>query len=156
MRVKLVLLFLVLFGGLGYCREFFFVHLNSIMFEKYYHHTPLPIPKIMLFFTSFTYETLYYSKYVFTLIFILFFFALSYLAIKKLGNEKKLLNFLVISYLILLLLAALIMAYGLIVNGRLQDDEYSISRWLLGITQSPIICFILIASQKLYKKSFQS
>jgi hypothetical protein len=156
MKVKPVLLFLLLFGCLGYCREYFFVHLNSIMFEKYYHHTPLPIPKIMHFFTTFTYETLYYSKYAYTLIFILLFFALSYLAIKKIGNEKKLLKFLTISYLILLFLAGIIMAYGLIVNGRLQDDEYSISRWLLGITQSPIICFILIASEKLYKKSFQS
>lgn len=156
MKIKPILLFLALFGCLGYCREFFFVNLNNIMFEKYYQHTSLPIPKIMSIFNSLSYETLYYSKYFYTLIYITLFYALSFFAIKKISNEKKLLKFLTISYMILLILAALIMTYGLIINGRLQDDEYSISRWLLGITQSPIICFILIASEKLYKKSLDN
>ncbi|MDP3146184.1 MAG: hypothetical protein Q8N66_12305 [Bacteroidota bacterium] len=48
------------------------------------------------------------------------------------------------------------MIYGYFVNGRLQDDEYTVSRWLLGIAQSPIICLILIASEKLYPKSIKS
>ena len=53
-------------------------------------------------------------------------------------------------------LAGLSMIYGYFINGRLQDDEYTVSRWLMGIAQSPIICLILIASEKLYNKSFQS
>ena len=51
--------------------------------------------------------------------------------------------------MLLLTLAAITMLYGYIVNNRLQDSEYTISRWLLGIAQSPIIFLILIASQKL-------
>ena len=156
MKLKTILFFVILFGILGYCREFFFVNLNNIMFEKYYNHTTLPIPSIMSLFNSYSYKTLYYSKYFYTLISIIVFYLLSYVAIKKIGSEKKLLKYLTISYLILFILAALIMAFGLIINQRLQDDEYSISRWLMGITQSPIICFILLASHNLYKKSFQS
>ncbi len=154
MKIKATLFFLLLFGIIGYCREFFFVNLNNIMFEKYYNHTTLPIPNIMYVFTTLSYKTLYYSKYLYTLIWIAVFYALSYFALKKISGEKKLLKYLTISYLILLILAALIMAFGVLINKRLQDDEYSISRWLMGIAQSPIICFILLASNKLYKKSF--
>jgi hypothetical protein len=125
------------------------------MFEKYYHHAPVPVPEIMSFFSSFSYKTLYYSKYIYTIIWIVVFYSLSYWAIKQISGEKQLLKFLTISYVILVLLSALIMAYGLLINNRLQDSEYSISRWLLGITQSPIICLILIASNSLYKKSIQ-
>lgn len=154
MKIKAILFFLLLFGIIGYCREFFFVNLNNIMFEKYYNHTTLPIPNIMYVFTTLSYKTLYYSKYLYTLIWIAVFYALSYFALKKISGEKKLLKYLTISYLILLILAALIMAFGVLINKRLQDDEYSISRWLMGIAQSPIICFILLASNKLYTKSF--
>lgn len=155
MEVKKIVFFLLLFGIFGYCREYFFVNLNIIMFEKYYHHAPVPVPKIMSFFSLFSYKTLYYSKYIYTIIWIVVFYSLSYWAIKQISGEKQLLKFLTISYVILVILSALIMAYGLLINNRLQDSEYSISRWLLGITQSPIICLILIASNSLYKKSIQ-
>ncbi len=155
MKIKWLLFFLLVFGCFGYWREFFFVNLNNIMFQKYYNHTTLPIPNCMYIFTTFSYKTLYYSKYIYTLLWVLVFYALSYLAIIKICAQKKLLKYLTISYLVLVTLAAVIMAYGLLINQRLQDDEYAFSRWLLGLVQSPIICLILIASYKLYNKSFQ-
>ena len=54
------------------------------------------------------------------------------------------------SYLILLTLAGLSMLFGVIVKQRLQDDEYTLSRWLLGIAQSPIITIVFLASYKLF------
>jgi len=156
LKIKQIIFFLVLFGIVGYCREFFFVNLNNIMFEKYYNHTTLPIPSIMKIFTTFSYKFLYYSKYIYTLIWVIIFYTFSFFALKKLSQKKILLKYLTISYSILLILAILIMAYGLLINQRLQDDEYAISRWLFGILQSPIICLILIASNKLYAKTFQS
>ena len=145
-----------LFWLTGYVREFFFVNLNSIMYEKYYGHTSLPVPYSMQVFTHFSYKTLYYSKYIYTLVWVLLFFGLGYASIKKLSGEKKLISFLIYSYLILLFLAGVSMVYGYFVKERLQDDEYTLSRWLLGIAQSPIICLILLASEKLYYKSFRS
>ncbi len=156
MKPGKLILFFLLFLSLGYFREFFFVNLNNIMFQKYYHHTDLPIPSVMLVFDSFSYKTLYYSKYIYTVVWIAIFFCASYLAIKNLCKQKILLKFLTYSYLILLSLAAISMLYGYFINERLQDDEYTISRWLLGIAQSPIICLILIASEKLYPKSTAS
>lgn len=156
MKIKMLLLFLLLFGCIGYFREFFFVNLNNIMFQKYYNHTDLPIPDVMQPFNAFSYKTLYYSKYIFSLCWITIFFAANFLALKKLTGQKILIKYLIYSYIILLTLAAFSMIYGYFVKDRLQDDEYTISRWLLGIAQSPIICLILIASEKLYPKSTKS
>jgi len=156
MKTKWIFFLLFLFWALGYVREFFFVHLNNIMYEKYYGHTSLPIPTIMNFFNKFSYETLYFSKYFFTVFWVLLFFVMNYLAIKKLSTEKKLPAFLIYSYLVLLFLAAISMLYGYFVKQRLQDDEYTLSRWLFGIAQSPIICLILLASEKLYLKTNKS
>jgi len=156
MKIKKIIFFLLIFGSLGYFREFFFVNLNNIMFQKYYNHTDLPIPSVMSFFNSFSYQTLYYSKYFLSLFWISLFFFANYMALKHLTEKKILLKFLAYSYLILLSLAAIAMIYGYFINGHLQDDEYTLSRWLLGIAQSPIICLILIASEKLYPKSTTS
>ena len=156
MKAGKIIAFLILFACLGYFREFFFVHLNGIMYKKYYGHTSLAVPGVMHLFESLSYKTLYFSKYIYTLIWIAVFFFTNYFAIKTLSTQKILLKFLTYSYVILLSLAAIAMAYGLFINGRLQDDEYTISRWLLGIAQSPLICLILIASEKLYPKTTAS
>lgn len=156
-EVKWYILLFFIFAILGYCREFFFVHLNIIMYEKYYHLvSPAPFPAIMNFFKRFSYDTLYYSKYFYTLIWLLAFLMANYVAVKKLTSTPYLIKLLFFIYLIMFALALTSMLYGYLVNGRLQDDEYTMSRWLMGIAQSPIICLILIASEKLYNKSFQS
>ncbi len=147
----------LLFACLGYFREFFFVHINNILYRKYYHRdTVLDVPSIMKVFEKLSYDGLYYSKYIYTLLWVALFFAANYFTVKKLTSNVYLTKFLIYSYSAMLLLAFISMAYGYFVNGRLQDDEYTVSRWLMGIAQSPIICLILVASEKLYNKSFQS
>ena len=156
-KAKLFILFFSVFAILGYCREFFFVHLNILMYEKYYHSvSAVPPAQIMKIFKSFSYDTLYYSKYLYTILWLLAFFAANYLAVKKLTQTPFLLKILIYTYFIMFGLAAISMFYGYFVNGHLQDEEYTVSRWLMGIAQSPIICLILVASEKLYNKSFQS
>lgn len=151
-KIRQILLFLFAFAVLGYVREFFFVHLNIIMYAKYYHNQPVrPLPAIMTPFNAFSYDFLYYSKYFFTTLFVALFYSLNYLALKTLTYTDKLLKVLLYSYLVLFGLAALSMLFGYLINGRLQDDEYTLSRWLMGIAQSPIICLILLASEKLYQ-----
>jgi len=157
MKIKWLLLFLLLFLALGYFREFLFVHINRVMYGKYYNMDPYeyePMPAIMHVFNKLSYSVLYYLKYPFTIIWTTLFYLLSYITIKKLSTERIFLKFLTYAYLALLVLAACAMAYGYLVNNRLQNDEYTLSRWLLGIAQSPIICLILLAAENLYKKSF--
>lgn len=156
-KTKWVLMFIVVFACLGYCREFFFVHYNLVMYEVYYNsESQETIPGFMKFFRQFSYDSLYYAKYIYTLIWVFLFYISNHLALKKLGAGLYFPKILLYSYIIMLGVAALSMAYGYFVNNRLQDEEYTLSRWLLGIAQSPIICLILLASQKLYTKSFPS
>jgi len=151
-----IVVFVLLFAGLGYAREFFFVNLNNIMYMKYYSSTStMPVPAVMHVFESASYSTLYYSKYIYTLLWALLFMMLSYFALKRFTGKPLLCRLLIYTYVVMLIVAGLAMAYGLIVSQRLQNDEYTLSRWLLGIAQSPIICLILLASEKLYNKSFQ-
>lgn len=151
-----IIVLLVLFAFIGYAREFFFVHLNVILFEKYYHSSSeAPFPEIMNVFRGFSYDTLYYSKYFFTAFWVSVYFLVSNLALKRLSNTPILRSFLKYTYLVILGIAALSMGYGYFIHQRLQDDEYTLSRWLMGIAQSPIICLILLASEKLYNKSLK-
>lgn len=156
MKLRWFIFFFLLFAILGYIREFFFVHLNIIMYEKYYHSvSPVPVPGTMNVFRHLSYDTLYYSKYFYTAIWAFLFFITGFFAVKKLGTHSQLIRIYIWTYVVISALAALSMLYGYFVNHRLQDDEYTLSRWLLGIAQSPIICLILVASEKLYNKSFQ-
>jgi len=98
---------------------------------------------------------LYMMKYPFTALSILLFGTLSFFAVRCILDTKKLWRWVVYSYLILLTLAGLSMLFGYLVNQRLQDDEYTLSRWLVGIIQSPIITIIIIASHQLLKPQNQ-
>jgi hypothetical protein len=61
-KIKWLVLFFFLFGCLGYFREFFFVHLNNIMYQKYYGtSSTLPIPRVMEVFTHSSYASFYFS-----------------------------------------------------------------------------------------------
>src|SRR5262245_58006945 len=127
-------LFFLLFAILGYYREKFFVALNHLMFIKYYGHgNDAPLDPFIMFFDQFEYGTLYKFKYPFTILSILLFGVLSFYAVRFILGTKKLWRWVVYSYLILLTLAGLSMVFGYLVNGRLQDDEYTLSRWLVGI-----------------------
>jgi hypothetical protein len=159
MKIKYVVFFLIVFIIAGYFRERFFEHLNIIMASIYKGHDLYAEggavrPGIMDIFATWSYPTLYFSKYIFTVIWMLIFYTISYVALKKMTGTRLLIRFLTWSYIIMLALAALSMVYGYVVHGTLDNDEYTLSRWLMGIAQSPIICLILTASEQLYKKSF--
>jgi hypothetical protein len=158
MKTKTILIFLVLFGIVGYLRERFFEHINIIYASVYrgkdeYAVIHVKMPWIMIPFSKMSYPAIYYSKYIFTVIWIAIFFTISFFALKKLSQYKNILKILIYSYSLLLILAGISMLAGYIINNTLKNDEYTLSRWLLGIAQSPIICLILLASQKLNSKS---
>ena len=121
---------------------------------KYYQTTgTLSVPAVMNSFHVLSYDTLYYLKYPFTILWALIFFGTNYLTLRILTRNKIFLKILFIAYVLLFLIAALSLAYGYLFKERLQSDEYTLSRWLLGIAQSPLICLILLASEKLYLQS---
>jgi hypothetical protein len=160
MKARFIILFFLLFGVAGYFRERFFEHMNIILASVYrgtneYEPLNAKVPDIMAPFMSWSYPTLYYSKYLFTLGWLLVFYLLSYFALKKLSSDKNLIKFMTLTYLLLLILAGASMVTGYLMNQTLKNDEYTFSRWLLGIAQSPLICLILLAAEKLNKKPQQ-
>jgi hypothetical protein len=151
-KARLYLLFFTLFALLGFAREFFFVNINNILMILYYKRPSImPVPEIMQGFLNYNYSSLYYSKYIFTLVSAALYFLLSYWAIKKLTGKVFFTKMLSYSYLLFLGLSALSMLYAYFIKQNLNDEEYTLSRWLMGVLQSPIICLILVASEQLYK-----
>jgi hypothetical protein len=138
---------------IGVWREFFFIMINNFMTIKYYGQpSKIPIPDYMMFINNLDYTTLYYSKYPLTVLSFLIFYGLSYWCLKSLTKDKNLLKWLTYSYLLLLLLSTVSMLWAYFVKVRLQDDEYTFSRWLMGIAQSPLVVLFLLAASKLLEK----
>lgn len=117
----------------------------------YQREGELPVPLLMQWALHFSYEQLYYSKYFFTLLCTLFYYLLSLWALHKLGLGRFFAKVLSGSYVLFLLLSAVSMLYAWFVKERLNEEEYTLSRWLMGVLQSPVICLILLASERLYK-----
>lgn len=152
---------MLLFAFAGYFRERFFEHMNIILASVYrgtdeYANLHTTIPVLMKPFSYWSYSALYYSKYLFTFLWTVLFFLLSFFTIKYTSATKIINKYLAGAYLILMIIAGLSMGIGYLINGTLKNDEYTLSRWLLGIAQSPIICLILLAAENLYNKSFYS
>ncbi len=149
-KTSWLILFLLFFSGLGYFREFIFVHYNNVMYQVYYHSdSHLETPGFLQFLFQVPYAKLYYFKYPMTIVFASLFFLLNLWAVKKLSSGALKTKFVFYAYAVLIFIAALSMAYAFFFTKKLADDEYTLSRWLLGVAQSPIICLFLLASEKL-------
>ncbi len=148
----LFVFFSILFGGLGYYREFFFGHLNNTMYYLYHGNTTVPVHPQFQVFLSVSYKTLYYLKYIFTLLSFVLFFGISFWCLKVFTQNKNLLKWFTYSYLVLLLLSSVLMLWSYFVRVNLDSDEYSVSRWLMGVAQSPLPVLFFLATNKLNAK----
>lgn len=146
------LLFIFLFAFLGFSREFLFVNINNQLYKLYYGHSSLPLPSSLNFLANIDYSTLYYSKFALTIAFYAAYLGVTVLAVRLTSNDKKIIRWTVYIYLLLLILAGLSMLYNYLAHNRLDGDEYTFSRWLLGIAQSPLIAFFMIAATTLSGK----
>lgn len=146
------LVILVIFAFLGFSREFIFVNINNQLFKLYYNNPSIIIPHSLRFIESFDYRTLYYLKYPLTIAYFLAYFFTTYFSVKILINHKKYTIWVIYIYALLLILAGITMAYNYFINQDLGGDEYTFSRWLMGIAQSPLVAFFIIAAGTLYKK----
>jgi len=144
--------FITVFAILGFSREFVFVNINKQLFSLYYSRGDIQIPSSLSFINHFDYSTLYYSKFYLTIIYFLAYFFASYHAVKLISTDKKNAKWIIYIYSILLILSGISMAYNYIINNQLNGYEYTFSRWLMGIAQSPLVTFFILASSKLYNK----
>jgi hypothetical protein len=148
-KYLLFILFFLLFGVLGLYREYFFGNYNNVMYFIYNGKTTVPVRSDFQMFLGLSYKTVYYLKYIFTLVFFTAFFILSYLSVKVFTGNKKILKWFTYSYLVLLLLSSVLMLWTYFFRTNFESDEYSVSRWLMGIAQSPLPALFFIATAKL-------
>ncbi len=144
--------YILIFAILGFSREFLFVNMNNQLYKLYYGNSKVPLPKSIRFIESFDYTTLYYIKYPLTVFYYLAYFFTTYFAVKMICGDKKFTKWIIYIYALLLILSCISMTYNYLVNNQLNGDEYTFSRWLMGIAQSPLVAFFAIASSTLYKK----
>lgn len=146
------LIFIALFAILGFSREFLFVNINNQLYAIYYGHPNLHLPQSLSFLMKLDYSTMYYGKYVLTVLYFFLYFVTTYFAVKLICDTKKFTRWIIYIYSLLLILSSIMMAYNYIFNNQLDGDEYTLSRWLMGIAQSPLVAFFMIATSSLYKK----
>jgi hypothetical protein len=152
----LFVLFCLVFGALGFFREYFFREYNNVMYTMYNGESTMPVNKNFEFFMSFSYKTVYYLKYIFTILFVLAFYLISVGCIKLFTGNRVLLKWFTYSYLVLFGISMVLMLWSYFVRVKLDSDEYSVSRWLMGIAQSPLPVLFFLATHKLITTKNQS
>jgi hypothetical protein len=144
--------YIVVFAVLGFSREFIFVNINSRLYSLYYHHSTYKLPASLAFVNDMDYSTLYFLKFPLTILYFLSYLTVSYFAVRTITRNKKNASWVIYIYALLLVLCGISMTFNYMINNQLDGGEYTFSRWLMGIAQSPLVAFFVIASGKLYSK----
>ena len=140
------------FAFLGFTKEFLFVNINNQLYKTYYKNNDILISKSLTFLSKYSYETLYYIKYPLTLIYFIVYFLVSFYSVKIICDNKKITMWIVYIYSLLFILSSITMFYNYIINNQLSGEEYTFSRWLMGIAESPLVAFFVISASALYSK----
>lgn len=128
------------------------MNINNQLYSLYYQHSNFALPDSLIFLKEIDYTTLYFLKYPLTILYFLSYFFVSFFAVRQICKDKKNAVWVTYIYALLLVLSGISMAYNYIIHNQLNGDEYTFSRWLMGIAQSPLVAFFIIASSKLYNK----
>ena len=140
------------FAFLGFTKEFLFVNINNQLYKTYYKNNDILISKSLTFLSKYSYETLYYIKYPLTIIYFILYFMVSFYSVKIICDNKKITMWIVYIYSLLILLSSITMLYNYIINNQLSGEEYTFSRWLMGISESPLVAFFVISASALHSK----
>jgi len=140
------------FAFLGFSKEFLFVNINNQLYKTYYKNNDILISKSLTFLSKYSYETLYYFKYPLTILYFSVYFMVSFYSVKIICDNKKITMWIVYIYSLLFILSCITMLYNYIINNQLSGEEYTFSRWLMGIAESPLVAFFTISASALYSK----
>ena len=140
------------FAFLGFTKEFLFVNINNQLYKTYYKNNDIFISKSLNFLSKYSYETLYYIKYPLTIIYFIVYFMVSFYSVKIICDNKKITIWIVYIYSLLFILSSITMLYNYIINNQLSGEEYTFSRWLMGIAESPLVAFFVISASALSSK----
>lgn len=136
--------------SVGFIRDFIFVHVNYQINHLYYHNYDYQLPSLLSFFNRFDYSTIYYSKYLLTIFFILIYFLLAGWAVMEFIGEKKYLQWVRFSYLIVIFIAAI--ALIVITSFSNFSTAYITTRKIIELVESPLIIMALLPLIYIHKK----
>jgi hypothetical protein len=148
-KTVLLILLILLFLACGFFRDYVFLNVNEAMRLSYYHVSDSTVSPGMKFMESYTYPQMYYIKWALTFFFSLLFMLLTMAFVRLFYTERKYIIWTLYAYLSLVLIAALFWAGGYLANH--SDKGYIISRFLMGMAQSPVVLMVLIPSFRLLK-----
>ena len=144
-----IMLYLLVIGLL---REHLFVSINYQSSKLFYNESfDWQLPSDLKFLEFFSYQELYYGKWLLTVSFCLLYFIPVFFIVKKYFSERMYLLVAVYSHLFVLALGGFFYLLGIITSD--MERWYSFSRNLLGVLQSPIMLFILSPSFFLIRNS---
>ncbi len=137
------------FFFLGYLRDFIFVNLNDALYYIAHKQYKLQhgVDKRLQFLFNYSYKQLYYLKWLLTVMFSCFYFAVSFYTLRFLFSQKNIFKPLFILYTFLIVLSCMLTLIGILLNDNTWT--YKTSRFLMGMAQSPIPLMILIFAIKL-------
>ena len=151
-KTLLIVIFSILgFFFLGYFRDFIFVNINDALYYIAHNEFKLQhgVDDRMQFLFNFSYKQLYYFKWLLTVIFSGFYFLVSFYTLKFLFPGKNIFKPLVIIYSFLLALSCFVTLIGILLHDNTWT--YKISRFLMGIAQSPLPIMLIIFAINLLK-----
>ncbi len=143
-KKTIIISFVVLYVALGFFREFIFLNINEQSRVTFYHDTDSHVSSSMQWLSNFSYTTLYYAKWPITLAFTTLFAFVAASTIKIAFDEKNLVRITWIVYALTFVTGLLFYLAGSLTGNR--ETTYDIARFLAGLTETPALLVILLAS----------
>lgn len=143
------LIAVALIAATGFFREFMFVNINEQLSFLYYGSDVSYMSPRLAFLSTWSYDNLYYLKWILTLVFSAVFLLESALLAKVLFASYHLKELLFIYVLLLSISVVLYLPFFLAGNG---EQGYILARFFMGIAQSPLPAMLLIPALFLRKR----
>jgi hypothetical protein len=144
-RKKIIIISLIaIYLAMGFFREFIFLNINEQSRVTYYHETDSHVSSSMQWLSGFSYPVLYYSKWPLTLAFTVLFAWLAGQTVKVAFGEKNLVRLTWLVYGVTFVCGLLFFLAGSLIGN--SETTYDIARFLAGLTETPALLVILLAS----------
>ncbi|MEO5642609.1 MAG: hypothetical protein ABIQ40_17205 [Bacteroidia bacterium] len=144
-RTKVSIAVLIaLYIATGFFREFIFLNINEQSRVTYYQATDSHVAPSMHWLSGLSYSTLYYAKWPLTLLFTACFAFISAAIVRKWFSNKNFVKITWLAYAITFAAALLFYLAGAVTDAR--ESTYGIARFLAGLTETPALLVMLLAS----------
>lgn len=152
MKKKAYISFLILILiAFSFLRESVFLNINAHMWYLFNYGDKSYLSPLLSFLSPLSYQQFYWLKWGITVFFCLIFLFLYCIIISSIFKGKKFLQWTIFSFLSLVLVSAIAFVTGIIFNK--SETGYTISRFFMGMIQSPFLLIFLIPAFKLAEPS---